>query len=497
MNGKQGKQVLLVFLLIIAFLGTSCSQAMDFFKPGDAEETPIPSVNEIVEQLRQQTQTKIAQSEKESEIEQPGEEEDVNQEPTAEGQAPLLGGDVEGLVYRLVLPEFENLEPFPNSYGGITEPYFALPQLTIDSDDARMYNQAMQEFAQVLIEDYNLESPDPMTTDLDVRYEAYLNGEVLSIVVESQLGTLNYFGCIKPFNIDIRTGKAIDGFEMLEKFGWAKADVAEQMEALIQTKYENLYHEGGNALAREYAYLMNVYNWAILYGYFPPVWSPMQPYRESPLQYLYPEHYLDEYGENSPSVYLDQDGHLVYLVRLFYVGDTGNLQEKMVQDHGVIKAEINPSYASFAQKLGLDPNAAEAPLVLSAFLGHLGSEDEAEMLGKLNDIFAQFGLDKPYLNQVLIKEGADDGLAEVFLLLPKYEAVMVFLNEAYESNQLGDYRESPALLDFEPLALSENGRLQVIYRDQIIDYPPQVYVIDGQNVVPMGIVDFSDLLKDK
>ena len=74
---------------------------------------------------------------------------------------------------------------------------------------------------------------------------------------------------------------------------------------------------------------------------------------------------------------------------------------------------------------------------------------------------------------------------------------MVFLNEAYESNQLGDYRESPALLDFEPLALSENGRLQVIYRDQIIDYPPQVYVIDGQNVVPMGIVDFSDLLKDK
>ena len=497
MNVKQGKKVLLLFLVLIAFLGTSCSRVLDFIKPSDAKETPIPSVEERVEQLLRLTQTRIAQIEKETENDSPDEEGEVVQTPTPDGQIPPLGGDVEGLVRRLDLPELENLEPFANSYGDITEPYFALPQLNIDSEDARMYNQAMQEFVQVLIEDYNIESPDPMTTDLDVRYEAYLNEDVLSIVIESRLGTLNHSGCIKPFNIDIRTGKAMDGFEMLEKFGWAKADVAEQMEALIQTEYENLYYQGGNELAREYAYLMNVYNWSILYGYDFPEQSYVQRDRGSSLQHLYPEHYSGEYGENSPSVYLDEDGHLVYLVRFFFVGDVGNLQKRMVRDLTPKKAEINPSYASFSQKLGIDPHAEDAPLMLSAFLGHLGSEEEAKTLAKLNEVFAQFGLDKPYLNQVLIKEGANDGLVEVYLLLSKYEAVIAYLDQAYESNQLDDYKSSPTLIDYEPLATSEYGPLRIYFRNQMIYYAPQVNIIDGQNAVPMGIVDFSDLLSDQ
>jgi hypothetical protein len=484
MPPKQSFKPLLFLLLILALLSLACKKPISFIKGVITDKTtPVSSTEEIDDQVStpavDPTNTKLSLKE---------------QTPTAivETQAPAP--DLESLVQRLALPEFENLEPFPNSYGGITEPYFALPQLSIDSDDARMYNRAMKEFAQVLIEDYDLESPDPMTTDLDVRYEAYLNGDLLSIVVESRLGTLNYFGCIKAFNIDIRTGKAIDGFEMLRKFGWAKADVAEQMEALIHTEYENLYYQGGNYLVREYTYLMNVFNWAILYGYFPPVWSPVQPYRGSPLQYLYPEHYLDEDGENSPSVFLDEDGNLVYLVRFFYVGDVGNLQKRMVRDLTPKKAEINPSYASFAQKLGIDPHAEDAPLMLSAFLGHLGSEEEAKTLAKLNEVFTQFGLDKPYLNQVLIKEGANDDLVEVFLLLPKYEAVIAHLDQTYESDQLDDYKSSPTLLDYEPLASSEYGPLRIYFRHQIIYYAPQVNSIDGQNTVPMGIVDFSDLL---
>ena len=181
---------------------------------------------------------------------------------------------------------------------GSTMTYLAprrLPQLKIDSDDARSINAAIHEKYDSTFEWYADESIDFAVDRTD--YVVYQNGNVLSLVIEtSSINTPNSW--IDVYNIDVNTGKKVSKDELV-----GMSDISlEEAYALVYSNIEDKFNQPINIDNQE-EYIKTAKNKS-----------------------------LSEDNIHSTEFYFNGDGHLVASYRYYWIAGASNYGELLITE---------------------------------------------------------------------------------------------------------------------------------------------------------------------
>lgn len=172
--------------------------------------------------------------------------------------------------------------------------------------------------------------------------------------------------------------------------------------------------------------------------------------------------------------------------------------------------QYSDEYLRMARGLGLDPYDAKN----KAFVIYLGGANDEENLqatmSKLqtwSNVFEN-SEDPNLLVAIKQSDGGDIPYLigeECYLVIPKYKNASVFLKELEitEDGKLKEvdnpYLDSNAcsgttLICQNISDIGPNGKITIKYRDDVIEFSPQLSLKDGSVILPEGIINGEDIL---
>lgn len=115
-----------------------------------------------------------------------------------------------------------------------------LPYINLDSEDAKKANKEIEELHKNLIKEFKenigYAQQKMMTNDFVTSYNTYINGDILSILIEEDRG---YDGKLHnsyyTYNFDVKTGKMLSYEEVYKKAGFTEENISEKVENAIKT----------------------------------------------------------------------------------------------------------------------------------------------------------------------------------------------------------------------------------------------------------------------
>lgn len=501
---KNKKIALILLLLILSFSVVSCkdnkSSSLD----------PDKSPKNIIQKSSEQEKNDITQIQDKDAI-----------------ITNILEDSTQNLVYDFYSEESEAIKNYKTKdYSNEQKEIeniviIRIPQVNFKTEDAKLFNRQMQEFAKEEYLRYEWNTKHKMEWPYDTDYRFFKNEDVLSIILFQQYArekNLNKsfskydFLNIKSINFNIKTGEILSDTQLLDIFhiqnyeekilsaiySFGKGFRKRILESTPPTEREQI-----NSILSCSIATSNTTFWRALYHL-----------ENRPNTFYNPNDYKDP---NKKYWLLDDMEHINKLPQLFYSEEEDSLFACIklgtpagagfyYQSFDIGKLEIkhvqlNPAYEYYAGKLGIDPNAEDSPMLFSAFLGYLNDKKCSYRLQSIKDCS---NLDLENLLSVKMDDYQQGTVMfgdELFVLIPKYEDTSlcfshISLNEKNEENVNSFITLSGnVFLQANPSDLYSNCEIQVNFRDKLIKYRPYINQIDGSNGVEEGIVDISPLIE--
>lgn len=365
-----------------------------------------------------------------------------------------------------------------------------LPRILLDSDDARKANNEIDAIVKNMKEVYkankaNMEDGD---SGIVASFSVYQNKNILSIMIENY----DIYNCYNTnhhvFNFSLPDGKFIDDDKLFKDFDVEKDDILTLVENGLIKKADlntKLYCKDITDLS----YINNLNN---LVG-------------------LMLNDLWDNYNSKSRQLFIDEVGRPNFIFDSY---ESANIDEGpfvlRLESDRFEKSLYSDQYLRMARGLGLNPYD-EKNKAFVIYLG--GANDEQNLKASLSklqtwsNIFANFE-DPNMIVAVKQTEGGDKPFLigeECYLIIPKYKNASVSLKEL-EIRQDGKLQEvgnpyldynscsGPTLICQNISDIGPNGKITIRYRDDVIEFSPQLSLKDGSLILPDGVIDGGKII---
>ncbi len=139
-------------------------------------------------------------------------------------------------------------EYFTDNYdykGQSFEYLYKMPQFNIDTQDAKMVNEAIAEHIESIIY-YDLKSATHTGYVIGFKHFPYENDDIVSIVIAVQNPDGEDYS-YKAYTMDIKNGTFIDNKTMIERAGCQEEEFLEKLKTLMLDKFKELYGKYENS----------------------------------------------------------------------------------------------------------------------------------------------------------------------------------------------------------------------------------------------------------
>lgn len=391
-----------------------------------------------------------------------------------------------------------------------------VPQLNIDSADAKQFNDEMQAYAEFLaLTHEHSQKQENAYWYIQSSYQSHLNDDLLSVLIVSDHGgTAPHDYNYNTINIDTKTGRivtieeAADRLKLDDLFPYLLGHALKDRQVFFEGNFPEyeLNYLTGNTLR---------YLYSNLYGHDNPLYqSDYELYRPEYIPAEFSAYKSRRYWPTSriadPAAdlkwYLDEDGEICVVYLHFIPAGSGRVFEtRRLLDIEPGEQNINRLYYFMAQYMGINPQ--EGPLVLSAFLGYASEENQLQAIArKLNTVLSSYSLDEiaMYSRYLYSSENFGD---EFYLLVPKYGTVTLTIRTAKSSETdplpenpeyQSDYTTTGVLLfNANPSDIRGDTEILIQSPNHYETYHPGVNLSDSSNSIDnREVLDVTSIIRE-
>lgn len=365
-----------------------------------------------------------------------------------------------------------------------------IPRILLDSEDAKVVNDEIDNLVENIKDTYQINKANMENgeTGITSTFSVYQDDNVLSLMIENYDIWDGEFTNFHVYNFSLPEGKLISDEELMKNFGVEKDNILTMVEnSLID--HQNLVTKiySGDVTDLSYTTIPDNLTGLILND----LW--------------------DNYDSRNRQIYIDETGRPNFVFVNFESVDYGlgplDLELKADKYDDEL---ISDEYLRMARGLGIDPNDENN----KAFVIYLGGANDEENLKKSmyklqtwSNVFMD-SEDPSMLVAIKQSEGGDMPYLigeDCYLVIPKYKNASVSLKELEitEDGKLADVDNSyldtnscsgTTLICQNISDLGPNGKITIRYRDEVLEFSPELSLKDGSLVVPDGVIDGKDIL---
>ena len=365
-----------------------------------------------------------------------------------------------------------------------------LPRILLDSEDAKVVNDEIDKLVDNIKDTYetNKANMENGETGITSTFSVYQDDNVLSLMIENYDIWNGEFTNFHVYNFSLPEGKLINDEELMKEFGVEKDNILTMVENTL-IDHQNLVTKIYSGDVTDLSYTTNPDN----------------------LTGLILNDLWDNYNSQNRQIYIDETERPNFVYSPYERVDygLGPLVLKLREDEFDDEL-ISDDYLRMARGLGIDPNDENN----KAFVIYLGGANDEENLkksmSKLQTWLNVFldSEDPSMLVAIKQSEGGDMPYLigeDCYLVIPKYKNASVSLKEL-EITEDGKFEEvenpyldnnscSGTTLICQNISdLGPNGKITIRYRDEVVEFSPQLSLKDGSLVVPDGVIDGKDIL---
>lgn len=365
-----------------------------------------------------------------------------------------------------------------------------LPRILLDSDDAKKANNEIDAIVKNMKEKYKANKSKMENGDSGIvaSFSVYQNKNILSIMIENY-DIWNFVSTdYHVFNFSLPDGKFIDDDELIKDFGVEKDEILNLVEnGLIK-----------NADLSTKMYSKDITDLSYIYN-------------NNNLVGLMLNDLWDNYNSKSHQLFIDEVGRPNFVFNQY---ESANMEQAPsvleLESDKFERSKYSDQYIKMARGLGLNPYDENN----KAFIIYLGgANDEKNLKASISklqawsNIFANYE-DPNMIVAVKQSEGGDNPYLigeECYLVIPKYKNASVSLKEL-ELSQGGKLQEvknpyldsnscSGTTLICQNISdTSPNGKITIRYRNDVVEFSPQLSLKDGSLMVPKGVLDGGKII---
>lgn len=365
-----------------------------------------------------------------------------------------------------------------------------LPRILLDSDDAKVVNDEIDKLVQNIKNTYETNKVNMENGEMGITstFSVYQDENILSLMIENYDIWNGEFTNFHVYNFSLLEGKLINDEELMKKFGVEKDNVLTMVEnSLID--HQNLVTKIYSGDVTDLSYTTNPDN----------------------LTGLILNDLWDNYNSQNRQIYIDETGSPNFVYSPYESVDYGfgpldlELRADKFDDE-----LISDEYLRMARGLGIDPND-ESNKAFVIYLG--GANDEENLKKSMSKLqtWSNVFLDSEEPSMlVAIKQSEVGNIPyligeELYLVIPRYKNASVSLKEL-EITEDGKLQEidnpyldtnscSGTTLICQNISdIGPNGKITIRYRDEVVEFYPQLSLKDGSLIVPDGVIDGKDIL---
>lgn len=365
-----------------------------------------------------------------------------------------------------------------------------LPKILLDSEDAKAANDEIDSLAQKIKDTYEINKANMENGDTGIvcNFSVYQDEKILSLMIENYDIWNGEYTDYHVFNFSLPDGKFIDDEDLLTDFGVEKDDILTIVESSLineQDLVTKIYCKDITDLS----YTTNPSN----------------------LTGLILNDLWDNYESKSQQIFIDEVGRPNFVFNSYESVDQGlgPLVLKLKAD----KFEndlIADEYIRMARSLGIEPNDETNKAFVIYLAGCFDEESLKKAMSKLQTWTNVFKNSEDPNMLVAIKQSDGGDMPyligeECYLVIPKYKNASVSLKEL-EITEDGKLKEvdnpyldnnacnGTTLVCQNISDIGPNGKITIRYRDDIIEFSPQLSLKDGSVILPEGILNGEDIL---
>lgn len=438
--------------------------------------------------------------------------------PESAGKTDLRVDPSKDWVYTLENERLAALTEYKDAVGRTQDPKtnIQVPQLNIDSPDAKQFNEEMQSYAEFLaLTHEHGQKQDEAYWYIESSYKSYLNGNLLSVlIISDRSGTAPTYSYYNTINIDTTTGKivtfkeAADLFQLGDLFPYLLGHALKDRQVFFEAKFpeHELNYLTGHTLRYLYSILYEHENpeYEADHASYKPDYIPEE-YSEEADRRFWPTSDLSDPVADL-KWYLDEDGEFCIVYLNFIPAGSGRVfVTRRLLDVEPGEQNINGLYYFMAQYLGIKPE--EGPLVLSAFLGYASEENQlAAIARKLNTVLSSYSLDEIAMYS-RYRYSMNNFGDEFYLLVPKYDTVTltVCTAKSSEADPLPKNPEYQAhytttgvlLFNANPSDIRGDTEIRIQSPNHYETYHPGVNLSDGGNSIDSDeVLDITSIIPE-
>lgn len=365
-----------------------------------------------------------------------------------------------------------------------------LPRILLDSEDAKVVNDEIDKLVDNIKDTYetNKANMENGETGITSTFSVYQDDNVLSLMIENYDIWNGEFTNFHVYNFSLPEGKLINDEELMKEFGVEKDNILTMVENTL-IDHQNLVTKIYSRDVTDLSYTTNPDN----------------------LTGLILNDLWDNYNSKSRQIFIDEVGRPNFVFANFESADYGlgplvlKLREDKFDDE-----LISDEYLRMARGLGIDLND-ESNKAFVIYLG--GANDEENLKKSMSKLqtWSNVFLDSEEPSMlVAIKQSEVGNIPyligeELYLVIPKYKNASISLSEL-EITEDGKLTEvdnpyldtnscSGTTLICQNISdLGPNGKITIRYRDEVVEFSPQLSLKDGSLVVQDGVIDGKDIL---
>lgn len=365
-----------------------------------------------------------------------------------------------------------------------------LPRLLLNSEDAKIVNDEIDNLVDNIKDTYetNKANMENGETGITSTFSVYQDEEILSLMIENYDIWNGEFTNYNVYNFSLPDGKLIDDEELMKNFGVDKDNILTMVE---------------NTLVEEQELLTKIY--------CKDVTDLSYTTNPDNLTGLILNDLWDNYNFKTSQIFIDEVGRPNFVFVNFESVDYGfgplvlKLREDKFDDE-----LISDEYLRMARGLGIDPND-ENNKAFVIYLG--GANDEENLKNSMHKLQTWSNVfmdseDPSMLVAIKQSEGGDMPYIigeDCYLVIPKYKNASVSLKELeitedgkleeVENPYLDNNSCSGTTLICQNISdLGPNGKITIRYRDEVVEFSPELSLKDGSLIVPDGVIDGKDIL---
>lgn len=365
-----------------------------------------------------------------------------------------------------------------------------IPRILLDSEDAKVVNDEIDKLVDNIKDTYETNKVNMENGEIGITstFSVYQDDNVLSLMIENYDIWDGEFTNFHVYNFSLPEGKLISDEELMKEFGVEKDNILTMVENTL-IDHQNLVTKIYSGDVTDLSYTTNPDN----------------------LTGLILNDLWDNYNSQNRQIYIDETERPNFVYSPYESVDYGfgplvlKLREDKFDDE-----LISDEYLRMARGLGIDPND-ENNKAFVIYLG--GANDEENLKNSMHKLQTWSNVfmdseDPSMLVAIKQSEGGDMPYIigeDCYLVIPKYKNASVSLKELEitEDGKLADV-DNPYLdtnscsgttLICQNISdLGPNGKITIRYRDEVVEFSPQLSPKDGSLIVPDGVIDGKDIL---